>query len=92
MVIRTIISLVSAIFYVFELLILARCIFSFLPVYNKLTDWVYKATEPVLAPCRKLLDKFITIDLPLDFSPILALLIMQVVQRLILNILIGFLI
>lgn len=89
--IRTIISLISTIFYIYELLILARCIFSFFPVYNRLVEWVYKATEPVLAPCRKLMESF-NINLPVDFSPMLALLLMQLVQRLLIRIFIGFLI
>lgn len=92
MIIRTIISLVTSIFYVFELLILARCILSFLPVYTRVTEWVYKATEPVLAPCRRLIDSVFKTNLPLDFSPILALLIMQFVQNLIIKLLYGFLI
>lgn len=90
MVIRTLISVVSTVFYLFELLIFARCILSFLPVYNQFTQWVYKLTEPFLAPCRRLIGRF-NFNLPLDFSPIVLLLIMQFVQRLIMNILVGFL-
>ena len=63
-----------------------------MPVYNGLTEWVFRATEPVLAPCRKLIDKFLNMNLPIDFSPILALLIMQFIQRLIIRLLYGFLI
>ena len=91
MLIRTLISLISTIFYIYELLILARCILSFFPVYNKLTEWVYKATEPVLAPCRKLMESF-NINLPVDFSPMIALLLMQFIQKLLIRIFIGFLI
>ena len=91
MLIRTIISLISTIFYIYELLIFARCIFSFFPVYNRLTEWVYKATEPVLAPCRKLMSSF-NINLPIDFSPMIALLLMQFAQKLLIRIFIGFLI
>lgn len=80
-----IVQLILVIFYLYELLIFARCIMSFFPVYNKITEWVYMATEPILAPCRKLTDKF-NINLPLDFSPLIAILIMQLLQRVLIGI------
>lgn len=86
-----VINLITTVFYVFELLIFARCILSFLPVYNRLTQWVFMATEPVLSPCRKLIDRFLNLNLPVDFSPILALLLMQFIQRIILSVLVNFL-
>ena len=43
------------------------------------------ATEPVLLPCRKLMDKF-NLNLPIDFSPMIALLLLQFVQRIFVNI------
>ena len=75
-----ILNVVLTIFYVYELLIFARCILSFLPFYNKLVEWVYMATEPVLLPCRKLMDKF-NINLPIDFSPMIALVLLRFLQR-----------
>ncbi len=89
MIIRTLISVVSTAFYLFELLIMVRCILSFLPVYNQFTQWVYKLTEPFLVPCRRLVDK-LNLNLPLDFSPIVLILILNVVKNLIMNILLGF--
>ena len=85
MLIPIILNVVLTIFYVYELLIFARCILSFLPFYNKLVEWVYMATEPVLSPCRKLMDKF-NVNLPIDFSPMIALLLLQFVQRIFVNI------
>lgn len=38
------------------------------------------ATEPVLLPCRKLMDKF-NINLPIDFSPMIALVLLRFLQR-----------
>ena len=86
-----VIRLINSIFSVYEMLIFARCILSFFPVYNKLTQWVYMATEPVLAPCRKLIDRFLNLNIPVDFSPVLAILIMQFLQRIILSVLVNFL-
>lgn len=85
MVAGIIIQLILVIFYLYELLIFARCILSFLPFYNKLTEWVYMATEPVLIPCRKITDKF-NINLPIDFSPLVAMLLLQLLQRIFISI------
>ncbi len=85
MVAGIIVQLVLVIFYLYELLIFARCILSFLPFYNRLTEWVYMATEPILKPCRKLTDKF-NINLPIDFSPLVAILLMQLIQRVFISI------
>lgn len=85
MVLGIIVQLILVIFYLYELLIFVRCVMSFFPVYNKVTEWVFMATEPVLAPCRKLTDK-LNINLPIDFSPLIAILIMQLIQRLIISI------
>lgn len=74
------------IFYILELLIFARCILSFLPFNNKLVAWVYAATEPILSPCRKLMDRF-NYNLPIDFSPVLALLLLQFIQRIVFSLL-----
>lgn len=81
-----VIRLINAIFSVYEMLIFARCILSFFPVYNRLTQWVYMATEPVLSPCRKLIDRFMPMNMPIDFSPILAILLMQFIYRVILTV------
>ena len=80
-----IIQLILVIFYLYELLIFARCILSFLPFYNRLTEWVYMATEPILKPCRKLTDKF-NINLPIDFSPLVAILLMRLIQEIFIRI------
>ena len=80
-----VVQLVLAILYLYELLIVARCILSFFPFHNRLVEWVYMATEPVLIPCRKLMDKF-NLNLPIDFSPMIALLLLQFVQRIFVNI------
>jgi len=40
-------------------LILVRVLLSFFPNlrYSKIADFIYQLTEPILAPCRALLDK-----------------------------------
>ena len=90
MIVRTIISLISTIFYIYELLIFARCILSFIPVYTRFGKWVFMATQPIIVPCRKLMDK-LGINLPLDFSPLVAVLLMRFVQEIFIRIIYLFL-
>ena len=66
-------------------LILARVLLSFFPNmrYSKITDFIYQLTEPILAPCRALLDKFGLGMGMVDFSPILAYMILRFIQVLV---------
>lgn len=66
-------------------LILVRVLLSFFPNlrYSKITDFIYQLTEPILAPCRSLLD-IIGLNMGMmDFSPILAYMILRFVQMLV---------
>lgn len=82
-------NLIYYIIYILDMLIFVRCILSFLPFNNRFTAWVYMATEPMLAPCRKLMGSF-GYGLPVDFSPILAMLLLSLAQRVV-NIVFGIL-
>ncbi|MBP1924887.1 YggT family protein [Sedimentibacter acidaminivorans] len=66
-------------------LILIRVLLSFFPNlrYSKITDIIYQLTEPILAPCRTILSKFGLNTGMVDFSPILAYMILRFVQVLI---------
>jgi len=66
-------------------LILVRVLLSFFPNmrYSKITDFIYQLTEPILAPCRALLDKLGLGLGMVDFSPILAYMILRFVQMLV---------
>jgi YggT family protein len=76
---NTLVSLISLVSTLFYLLILARIIFSWVQVdrYNPVVNMIYQLTEPVLAPIRNLLPAMGTFD----FSPLVALLLMEVVAR-----------
>lgn len=67
-----------------NILILARVLLSFFPNlrYSKITDFIYQLTEPILAPCRAILDKVGLNMGMVDFSPILAYMILRFVQLL----------
>ena len=80
-----IVTLIYWILYILEILIFIRCILSFLPFDNGFTRWVYAATEPILAPCRKLTGEMMS-SLPVDFSPVIVLLILQFLQRIMLSV------
>ncbi|MGI6487679.1 MAG: YggT family protein [Syntrophothermaceae bacterium] len=65
-------------------LIIARCILSFVrhDPHHPVLGFVYEVTEPVMAPFRRLLPSAGGID----FSPILAILVVELVRSLVLNI------
>ena len=80
---------VAVVFGVYEVLIIARVILTWLPQAPRsgAVVWIEKATEPVLGPCRDMiasLFRFLGSDarnMPLDFSPILALTLVDLVRR-----------
>ncbi|NLY56236.1 MAG: YggT family protein [Firmicutes bacterium] len=81
----SLISLVNSLFTVYKWLILARVIISWVAPYSAhpVVRFVYDMTEPLLSRLRR--------SLPLvgglDFSPFIALIIIQVMQRLVVSLL-----
>ncbi len=78
------IYMLSRIFY---LLILIRCIISWLPINrnNPLVKLCYTLTEPILAPIRRLFNNSPIggAGMGIDFSPVVAIILVDVVCRLI---------
>ncbi|MDR3552825.1 MAG: YggT family protein [Clostridia bacterium] len=77
---------ISTLIYAMNILIVIRCVLSFFPqtLYSQGGKVIVAITEPLLAPCRKLLMRFdFARSLPVDLSPILAFLILSVISRLI---------
>ncbi|HBC30401.1 MAG TPA: hypothetical protein DC024_04020 [Clostridiales bacterium] len=74
-------TLLSIIYY----LILIRVILSFFPTLqiSKISYFIYQMTEPILAPCRAILDKLGLGMGMIDFSPILAIILLNILQRLV---------
>ena len=67
-----------------NLLLVIRCIVSWFPIgYNKIIEFLYNITEPILSPIRKMLSRT-SYNLNVDFSPVVAYLIVTFLQRLIL--------
>ncbi len=64
-------------------LILVRVLLSFFPTLqsSKISNFIYQMTEPILAPCRAILDKLGLGMGMMDFSPILAYLFLRLLQN-----------
>lgn len=82
---------ISAIDYFFKLiyfLILVRIILSWLPLPRGggITAIIYSLTEPILGPIRTMIDKSpIGSGMMLDFSPVIALFVMNIVKMLLMS-------
>jgi YggT family protein len=72
------ISLIQIVFYLWQLLLLARILLSWVRIdpYHPLVQFLYSATEPILRPIRQLLPKTGMFDI----SPFVAIILAQVVQ------------
>jgi len=79
-----IIWVVDVLFEVLIWLIIVRCVLSFIrhDPYHPLIRPIYEITEPILAPFRRLMRPSV-----IDFSPIFAFLVLQLLKSVIIRIL-----
>ena len=79
--------LVNTIFTILYWLLIARMIVSWLPVdpFNNVVQFLMQATEPILAPFRRIP---LQIGM-LDLTPLLAFITLQFLNRVLVRILIG---
>ncbi|NLF80573.1 MAG: YggT family protein [Clostridia bacterium] len=85
----SIISLVRVVFGVYYFLLFARVIFSWIRVSdNVFTRFVYDVTEPVMSIFRRLFPP--RPSFPLDLSPILAFIVLQLLETIIIRIILRF--
>ncbi|MDX9871201.1 MAG: YggT family protein [Clostridia bacterium] len=72
-------------FDVYYWLIIIRVILSWVPhdPYKHIFRFIYEITEPALAPFRRLMGRRMMID----FSPLFALIVLQLLETVVLNIL-----
>ena len=82
---------VNVVFQLTSLAILARVILSWLPMagvridmYHPAIRLLYQITDPILNPIRR----FATFGM-MDFSPIVALILLGIIRRLLVTVLIG---
>ncbi|MGD9567132.1 MAG: YggT family protein [Sedimentibacter sp.] len=75
----------SLLLRIIDSLILVRVLLSFFPTLqsSKISYFIYQMTEPILAPCRAILDRLGLGMGMIDFSPILAFLLLSLMQNLI---------
>ncbi len=82
--------LVRMLFTVLNWLIIIRVIISWVrpnsidPRWRKMLTFIYKVTEPILGPIRRLLP---TGGLGIDFSPLIALFALMIIRNFILSLL-----
>jgi len=80
-----VIQVVDTAFDVLVWLIIGRCILSFVPhnPYQPVIKFIYDITEPIMSPFRRLLP----MAGPIDFSPILAVFVVTLIQRIVIQLL-----
>ena len=82
-----VIQVVQTLFEVYSFILLARVLTSWFQVdpYNPVIRILYQLTEPLLAPIRRLLPQ----TGMMDFSPIVAFLVITVVERIVISMMIS---
>ncbi len=83
-IIYQLIGLISFGVRIYTLILIVRALISWVQPnpYSPVVQLLYKLTEPVLAPIRKSLAKYMG-NIGIDFSPIVAILLMNVLMRLV---------
>jgi len=82
------IYLIDIFFTLLSLAILARVLLSWVRVspYHPAVELLYRITEPILAPLRRVIPSIGMMDI----SPIIALLLLQIIQEILVAIIRGF--
>ena len=82
------IQVIQFVFNIFELLILARVLSTWIQVdpYNPIMQFIYRTTEPFLAPVRSMMAQTFP-RLSFDFSPLVVLILATIVERILFSIL-----
>ncbi|HKZ86492.1 MAG TPA: YggT family protein [Anaerolineae bacterium] len=81
------IGIVSLLFDLYSFILLARVLSSWFQVdpYNSLVQWLYRLTEPLLAPIRR----FLPLAGVVDFSPVVAFILIIVAKQVVLRVLVS---
>jgi YggT family protein len=89
----TVATIVSVLFQVYELLLLIRVLLSWInidprrpAIDHPLVQILVRITDPVLAPLRRLIPP---LGGTVDISPVVALIILEVVRRILVSVLAG---
>ncbi|MBU4227674.1 YggT family protein [bacterium] len=81
-------QIINTVFRLYSYLILARIFLTWMPIdsYNPVVRFIYRVTEPVLAPFRIILPLG---GMGLDLSPIIVFFLLNFLQRALINILVS---
>lgn len=83
---------INGVLFAFEMILVARAVLSWFPVSrnNRFIDLLYAITEPVLSPIRNMLSKSSIFNNSMlsmmDFSPIVAFLLIEVIRNVLFSI------
>jgi len=79
---------VNLLFTLLNLAILARVLLSWVRVnpYHPAVELLYRITEPILAPLRRVIPSIGMVDI----SPVIALILLQIIQEVLVAIIRGF--
>ena len=85
---NSLVYLVDLFFTLLSLAILARVLLSWVRVspYHPAMEFLYQITEPILAPLRRIIPSVGMVDI----SPIIAMLLLQIIQQVLVEIIRGF--
>jgi YggT family protein len=81
----TIAFIVSKVIGLLELLIIVRAVLSFLPSvdrYHPIVRFLHTVTDPILQPFQRIMPGN---AVGIDFSPLLAILVLQMIDRLLMS-------
>ena len=83
----SLVYVVDVFFTLLTLAILARVLLSWVRVspYHPAVDFVYRITEPILAPLRGVLPSVGMVDI----SPVIAIILLQIIQQVLVAIIAG---
>ncbi|MBQ4160886.1 MAG: YggT family protein [Clostridia bacterium] len=83
------ISVVVSLINILELLVIIRCILSWIPGFqNAFVELIYKLTDPFLLPIQKALFRMTSGQMFIDISPIILFFLLRLVTSLLYRILI----
>jgi YggT family protein len=79
---------IDVFFTLLSLAVLARVLLSWVRVspYHPAVEFLYRITEPILAPLRRIIPPIGMIDI----SPVIALFLLQIIQQVLVAIIRGF--